>query len=52
MPRLSTILWWLFFGFIAYWVVTNPAGAAAAVHGIGHFLAGAARGLTAFLSSL
>lgn len=52
MPRLSTVLWWLAIGFVVYWVVTNPAGAAHAVHAIGHLFTEAARGLSAFFSNL
>jgi len=51
MPRLSTVLWWLFIGFIAWMIVVNPSGAAVIAHGIGHFLSKAAHGISTFLTT-
>jgi len=52
MPRLSTVLWWLFIGFIVWMIVVNPSGAAVIAHGIGHLFTRAANGVSAFLTSL
>jgi hypothetical protein len=52
MPRLSTILWLLFWGFIAWFIIKNPAGAAHTVNHIGSGLSSAASGVSTFLSSL
>jgi hypothetical protein len=52
MPSGRTIFWWLLIGFLAYWVITNPAGAAHAAHAIGHLFTQAAHGLSAFFSNL
>ena len=52
MPRMSTILWLLFWGFIIWWIVSNPAGAAHTVHNLGSGLSRAAHGVSTFLSSV
>jgi hypothetical protein len=51
MPSLKTILWVLFWIFVVWFIVTNPAGAATAAHGIGHLFTRLATGISAFLSS-
>jgi hypothetical protein len=52
MPSGRTILWFLFWAFLIWWVISNPAGAAHAVHAIGHLFTRVAAGLSSFFSSL
>lgn len=52
MPRLSTIVWWAFLIFVAWFIVTSPHAAAQAVHGIGHLFTQAAHGVSAFITNL
>jgi len=52
MPRLSTVLWWLFIAFIIWFILTQPAGAANLAHSIGHLFTRAANGLASFANHL
>jgi hypothetical protein len=50
--NLKTVIGWLVLAFILWWIIVEPASAAAVVHGIGNFLSSAAHGLATFFSSL
>jgi hypothetical protein len=50
--NLRRILGWAVVIFIAFYIFTQPAGAADAVHGIFHLLAEAGNSLAAFVNSL
>lgn len=49
---MRTILWWLFWLFLAWFVITQPANAAHAVHHIGAFFTRAANGISSFFANL
>ncbi len=48
--NMKTILGWLAIGFVVWWVIVQPAGAAHVVHNIGAFLTSAASGLDHFFT--
>jgi hypothetical protein len=50
--KLKTILGYAAVAFLLFFVIKNPTGAAHVVTNLGDFLASAARGFSAFLSSL
>ena len=50
--KLKTILGYAAVAFILFFVIKDPAGAAHIVNNIGNFLASAARGFSAFFTSL
>lgn len=52
MPKLSTVLWWLAIGFVIWWIVEDPHGAAHVVTNLGNFLTTAAHGISTFFASL
>jgi hypothetical protein len=47
---VKRIVVWALLAFAVWWVVEDPASAAALVHGTGHALSHAARSLSAFAS--
>jgi hypothetical protein len=49
---LTRAIGWLIFAFAAYYLLTNPEGAAGFVHGILGWLQHAANSLSSFVSSL
>jgi hypothetical protein len=50
--KLKTILGYAAVALVLFFVIKNPAGAAHIVNNIGNFLASAARGFSAFFTSL
>jgi len=50
--NLKTVIGWLAVAFILWWIIVEPASAAAVVHGIGNFLSNAAHGIATFVASL
>jgi hypothetical protein len=50
--KLKTILGYTAVAFILFFVIKDPTGAAHVVSNIGNFLASAARGFSAFFTSL
>jgi len=50
--KLKTILGYAAIAFILFFVIKDPTGAAHVVTNIGTFLASAARGISAFFTSL
>ena len=50
--KLKTILGYAAIAFILFFVIKDPTGAAHVVTNIGNFLASAARGISAFFTSL
>jgi hypothetical protein len=50
--KLKTILGYTAVAFILFFVIKDPTGAAHVVSNIGNFLAEAARGVSAFFTSL
>ena len=50
--KLKTILGYTAVAFILFFVIKDPTGAAHVVSNIGNFLASAARGVSAFFTSL
>ena len=49
---LNTVLGWVAFAFVVWWVIEDHNAAAHLVHNIGTFLAGAAAGLSHFFATL
>lgn len=52
LPALSTVLWWLFFLGLAWFVISQPSVAGADAGYLGHFVSHAVGQLAVFVSSL
>jgi hypothetical protein len=50
--NLKTVIGWLALAFILWWIIVEPASAAAVVKDIGNFLSTAAHGIADFFAAL
>jgi hypothetical protein len=48
----KSVAGWLAIAFVAWWLITNPTGAAHIVHNFGAFLSTAAHSISTFFTSI